>query len=118
MPLNEKRNKSTVIASITRTSTINWLPVVSGFTVRDINTLEDYCSKNSIDIAVMTVPRDAAKATAAKIKAAGIRGIWNFTNAELETDDGIFTESVHMGDSLMTLTYKLAENDAKPSEKQ
>ena len=92
--------------------------VVSGFTVRDINTLEDYCSKNSIDIAVMTVPRDAAKATAAKIKAAGIRGIWNFTNAELETDDGIFTESVHMGDSLMTLTYKLAENDAKPSEKQ
>ena len=85
----------------------------SGFTVLDIKTLEEYCENNRIDIAVLTVPRDVAKDTAERIKSVGIRGIWNFTNVELELDSGMMAESVHMGDSLMTLTYRISMQDQK-----
>ncbi len=86
---------------------------VGEFTVLDVSGLESFCEKESIDIAVLTVPRDAAKETAERLKKAGIRGIWNFTNVELELDSDIVAESVHMGDSLMTLTYKISDKDNK-----
>ncbi len=85
----------------------------NGFTVLDINNLESYCIENKIDIAVLTVPREFAKATAQRLKDAGIKGIWNFTNVELELNEDMVAESVHMGDSLMTLTYRISQNEAK-----
>ena len=66
---------------------------VGDFTILDVKTLEDFCSRNHIDIAVLTVPRDAAKATAERLKSAGIRGIWNFTNVELELDSDMMSSS-------------------------
>ena len=86
---------------------------VGEFTVLDMAELEAYCAKEKIDIAVLTVPREAAKETAERLMRAKIRGIWNFTNVELELDSDIVAESVHMGDSLMTLTYKIANNSQK-----
>ena len=82
-----------------------------GFTILDIKTVEDFCAKNHVDIAVLTVPREAAKQTAERLKHAGIRGIWNFTNVELELDSDMMAESVHMGDSLMTLTYRISQHE-------
>ena len=84
---------------------------VGDFTILDVKTLEDFCSRNHIDIAVLTVPRDAAKATAERLKSAGIRGIWNFTNVELELDSDMMAESVHLGDSLMLLTYRISQRE-------
>ena len=83
----------------------------AGFCVLDVASIEEYCEKNHVDIAVLTVPRDMAKPTAEKLKSVGIRGIWNFTNVELELDSDIMAESVHMGDSLMTLTYRISQRD-------
>ena len=84
---------------------------VGDFTILDVKTLEDFCCRNHVDIAVLTVPRDAAKATAERLKSAGIRGIWNFTNVELELDADMMAESVHMGDSLMLLTYRISQHE-------
>ncbi len=85
----------------------------NGFEVLDVKTVEQYCLENKIDIAVLTVPRDFAKDTARQLKGAGIKGFWNFTNVELELDSDIVAESVHMGDSLMTLTYRISQIDKK-----
>ena len=108
-PIFEKRgvNLTAVFdssASVIGTSTGN-------FNILDIKNLEDFCAHNSVDIAVLTVPRDVAKATADRLKSVGIRGIWNFTNVELELDSDMMAESVHMGDSLMTLTYRIAQRE-------
>ena len=81
------------------------------FTILDVKTLEEFCVRNHVDIAVLTVPREAAKATADRLKNAGIRGIWNFTNVELELDSDMMAESVHMGDSLMLLTYRISQHE-------
>ena len=87
------------------------------FTILDVKTLEEWCTCTKIDIAVLTVPRDVAKQTAERLKNAGIRGIWNFTNVELELDSNMMAESVHMGDSLMTLTYRISTADSKKISK-
>ncbi|MCD8143872.1 MAG: hypothetical protein LUD79_00790, partial [Oscillospiraceae bacterium] len=40
---------------------------------------------------------------------AGIRGIWNFTNRDLNLrDENVVVEDVHFGDSLLTLSYLIA----------
>ena len=69
---------------------------------------EKYVNDNNVDIAIITIPRDAAPETADKLSRYGIKGIWNFTSSELDTSKyGVKTENVHLGDSLMTLCYKI-----------
>ena len=88
-----------------------------GFPVYDINELENYVKDNEIDIAIITIPRDVAPEMAEKLAGYGIKGLWNFTSAELDvTKYGVETENVHLGDSLMTLCYRVA-NKIEEKEK-
>ena len=44
--------------------------------------------------------------------AAGVRGIWNFTNYELTcTRQDVVVESVHFSDSLLTLSYLISQRE-------
>ena len=86
-----------------------------GFTIRDMEELEEYCSEEAPDIAVRTVPRDAAHNTAERWLHAGIRGIWNFTNVELHTEHAT-VQNVHLGDTLMTLCYGIGRMDDEAPE--
>ena len=82
--------------------------------VYSVDTLEDYCRQNKIDIGVLTVPKEAAKAVAETMARGGVRGIWNFANMELEIDDkSVIVQDIHLGDSLMTLCYDVKEKAAK-----
>ena len=78
-------------------------------TVMDANTVADFISKNNIDIAVLTIPKAAAQDTFNMLSDTCIRGIWNFSNAEIKCpeDKNIKIENVHLGDSLMKLSYKI-----------
>ena len=80
--------------------------------IYDIAELDTYIKKNNIDIAVLTLPRMYAKETAERLASLGIRGIWNFTNVELDLEElGITVQNVHIGDSLMQLTYRVHNAD-------
>ena len=82
--------------------------------VYSIDSLEDYCRQNKIDIGVLTVPKEAAKAVAETMARGGVRGIWNFANMELEIGDkSVIVQDIHLGDSLMTLCYDVKEKAAK-----
>ena len=86
--------------------------VVSGYRVMPISDAPDFCRENGVSIAVLTTPGDAAAAAARMFVDAGVRGIWNFTNKELDIPQpGVKTENVHMGDSLMMLCYSLSEGE-------
>ena len=86
--------------------------------VYDTADLETYIRENKIDIAVLTLPRSYAKETAERLAALGIRGIWNFTNVELDLAGlGITVQNVHIGDSLMQLTYRV-RNDTDIEENE
>jgi len=50
-----------------------------------------------------------AQEMADRLIALGIRGFWNFTNIELSsTDPMVQFENIHFADSLLTLSYRIA----------
>lgn len=81
-------------------------------TVRDSAELCDYVSLHKPDIAVLTVPHGLAQAMSHELVTRGIRGLWNFTGEDLHVEGlGVPVENVHFSDSLMTLCYRVAQND-------
>jgi redox-sensing transcriptional repressor len=79
-----------------------------GATVYSMDALEDFCKGTEIDIAVITVSRDAVNEAMESLINAGVKGFWNFTSTEINIDDrDVVCENIHMGDSLMTLCYNL-----------
>ncbi len=85
---------------------------IYGIKVYHIDELFDFCQKESVSIGVLTVPKDAAYKVAMTMARAGVKGIWNFANTELELDyDGVVVENIHLGDSLMRLCYEIKTRD-------
>ena len=84
---------------------------IAGVTVRPMEELESYLAEYPVDVAVLTVPRAVAQATADRLINAGVRGFWNFTNVELSSEvSGVQFEDVHFADSLLTLSYRINES--------
>ena len=69
--------------------------------------MEEYIRAHKIDIAILAVPKNVVQEIADKLAACGIKGIWNFSYAELKTKNSVAVENVHLTDSLMTLSYKI-----------
>ena len=69
--------------------------------------LEDYLKSHRTDIAVITVPAEAAKTMIPVLDRGGVKGIWNFARTDLEVPDYMTVQSVHLSESLMQLSYKI-----------
>ena len=83
--------------------------VVGDVTIRPMDELEDYVNACHPDVAVLTVPRREAQPLATRLIEMGVRGFWNFTNVELNTDvPGVSFENVHLMDELLTLSYRIS----------
>ena len=81
---------------------------VYGIPVYHISTLSDFCKNQKVDIAVLTVPKEAASEVSTIMAEAGVRGFWNFANMELKLPyPSVIVENIHLGDSLMTLCYEV-----------
>ncbi|MBE6612252.1 MAG: redox-sensing transcriptional repressor Rex [Ruminococcaceae bacterium] len=83
---------------------------ISGYTVRSMDELDRYVAENTVNIAVLTLPKEVVRETAEHLASLGIRGLWNFASTELElSGTDVVVENVHMGDSLMKLCYELTK---------
>ena len=81
-----------------------------GVPILGMDQLEDFLQANRIDVAVLTVPKDAAVGVAERLTGQGIDAIWNFTNVELTgPNSDTIVENVHFSDSLLSLSYYVAE---------
>ena len=69
--------------------------------------LEAYLEKNAIDIATLTLPRDRAIEVAKRLCRCGIKAIWNFAHTDLQVDEDVLVENVHLSESLMQLSYRM-----------
>lgn len=84
---------------------------IRDLTVTDIEKLDDFCKQHSPTVAILCIPKEAAKALADPLVDLGIKGFWNFSHYDLAIDyHGIVVENVHLGDSLMTLSYRVNAN--------
>ena len=85
--------------------------MVGDLEVQDISKLDAFIRTNKIEIAALSVPARNARDTADLLVEAGIRGIWNFTPAELKLPPDVFIENVHITDYLMALGYRITSSD-------
>ena len=82
--------------------------LIRSLPVRHINSLDDFCREMRPQIAVLCVPKDAAKELADQLISLGIKGIWNFSHYDLSVmHPEIPIENVHLSDSMMTLCYRV-----------
>ena len=87
---------------------------IYGIPVYHVSTLSDFCKKENVNIGVLTVPKEAAFDVAKTLADSGVIGIWNFANMELKLDDPrVIVENIHLGDSLMKLTYEMKIKNEK-----
>ena len=83
-----------------------------GVKVRHMDTLETYLEENHIDVAVLTVPKDAAVSVTKRLAGCGIGAIWNFTNVEIEAPNSdTIIEHMHFSDSLLALSYYISRSE-------
>lgn len=83
---------------------------VREISIRSIDELDDFVNNNHVDIAALTLPKTNAEAIAHKLVDLGVHAIWNFAHVDLDEIDGLVVENVHLSDSLMRLSYTMAQN--------
>ncbi len=85
--------------------------------IHDMKELEDFCGKNEVDMAVLTLPKEFAEEEFLRLVNLGIPGFWNFTGRELVySSEKAVVENVHLGDSLMSLNYEICRHKAQRNE--
>lgn len=84
--------------------------IISGFSVNPMDKLEELCAEIKPAIAILCIPKSAAQELADRLVNLGIKGFWNFSHYDLKLDySNIVVENVHLGDSLLTLTYGVSD---------
>ena len=78
-----------------------------------MDSLPDYIKNNQVDIAAITVPKEMATETAAKLVKCGIKAIWNFAPVDLRLPKDVIVETIHLSDTLMRLSYSLKNKTSK-----
>ena len=85
---------------------------IAGVPVYHADRLEEFLSQNRVDVGLLTVPISAAQEMGDRLVAAGVRGIWNFTNYEISfSREDVVVESVHFSDSLLALSYLISQRE-------
>ena len=85
---------------------------ISGVTIRPLSELESFCAAHKPVVAVLCVPRQSAMDLSDELVRLGIQGFWNFSHYDLSVVyPQVTVENVHLGDSLMSLGYRLRNHD-------
>lgn len=76
--------------------------------VLSIDELVSFCHSNHPSAAALCIPTEAALPIAKQLVECGVHCFWNFSHRDIAMElENVLVENVHLGDSLMTLAYKL-----------
>lgn len=85
--------------------------IIKGLPVRHVDDLDDFCRENLPACAILCIPQNDAEDICNSLISLGIKGFWNFSHYDLSVrHPEISVENVHLGDSLMKLSYKIKNN--------
>lgn len=80
-------------------------------TITDIDDLEKFCRENKPEVAVLCIPKSVTKKIVDRLTELGVRSFWNFSHYDINVEHkNIIVENVHLGDSLLTLSYGVNNN--------
>ena len=94
------------------------LPTKVGRSLGDIpvmhmDTLEQFVSENTVDIAVLALPKRYAQEALERLYRSGVRAIWNFAPTDLTHPEDMLVVNVHLSDSLQQLSYRMAHQESR-----
>lgn len=82
--------------------------IINEIPIRNLYVLEEFCLENGPKIAILCIPELDARTMTAQLRQLGIKGILNFTGANLGSDfPDLMIEDVSFSDSLLALRYYL-----------
>ena len=80
-------------------------------TITDIDDLEKFCRENKPEVAVLCIPKSVTNEIVDRLAELGVRSFWNFSHYDINVEHkNIIVENVHLGDSLLTLSYGVNNN--------
>ena len=82
---------------------------VHGRKVQAMEQLIPFVRRGEIPLGVLTVPGEAAQASAELLARAGIRGIWNFTVAKLQLAEDVVVQKEDLAAGLAVLSHRLRQ---------
>ena len=83
-----------------------------GVPILPLSEREAFCTEHHPEVAVLCVPRQSAMDLAGELVGQGIKGFWNFSHYDLSVEyPDVTVENVHLGDSLMSLGYRLRNQE-------
>ena len=83
-----------------------------GVPILPLSDLDKFCAEHHPEVAVLCVPRQSAMDLAGELVGQGIKGFWNFSHYDLSVEyPDVTVENVHLGDSLMSLGYRLRNQE-------
>jgi redox-sensing transcriptional repressor len=85
--------------------------ILDGVPVYDIDELKEHIQAQRIEVAILSVPAQAAEGILIQLIDAGVKGILNFTTERLSAPEGIIIQSVDLTNELQTLIYFLRKNE-------
>ncbi len=86
-------------------------------TIRDTSELDEFCAAHHPKAAVICIPKEAAAQLADKLVSLGIIGFWNFSSYDFTYSyDNVACVNMHLGDSLMTLSYMVSHIDEEAKQ--
>lgn len=87
---------------------------VASMKIHHMDGLAEFMDREKPEIAILCIPKSAAKEISEMLADKGIKAFWNFSHYDLSNVVGkhkdIVIENVHLGDSLMLLSYGLTNN--------
>ena len=83
---------------------------IRGIEIRPMEEIEAFMRDHAINIAVLTIPKAEAVKIADELVSFGIKAIWNFAHVDLDVPEDTVVENVHLSESLMSLSYNLANS--------
>ena len=81
---------------------------INGIAVMMTDQMTHFIRENDIEIAALTIPKQYAKEVGKMVADAGVKAIWNFAHTDLNLPEEIIVENVHLSESLMRLSYTIA----------
>ena len=81
---------------------------IANLPITHTNKLKDFCLREKPDIAILCIPRAGTKELVQTLIDLNIKSFWNFSHYDINLEfDDIIVENVHLGDSLLTLSYNV-----------
>lgn len=84
---------------------------VAGVPVLSTADLDEWMHTRGADIAVLCIPKETVADVAQHLVDLGIRGLWNFSYADLKVEPAVPIQNMHLIDHVMLLSYQMKEKE-------